>query len=150
MKRLLCVLLILCAVPVFVFAEDIDLSALSFDELRTLQTRISNELTTRPEWKNVTVPEGFYTIGVDIPAGKWEIRCGEKSEYGYVSINYGNSVNSSGASLTFPYDWIGLLYRDGEEYKMEKVVLDLKEGYYIEIQYGQAVFTIPEKVDLGF
>lgn len=150
MKRFICVLLVLCVVPFFSLSESIDLSVLSFDELRVLQTRISQELTTRPEWKGVTVPEGFYEVGVDIPAGKWEIKCGEKSSFGYVSVQYGNNVTDSGAMLLMPMEWTGLIYKDGQGMNRESLTLNLSEGYFLEIKMGQAVFSIPEKIDLGF
>lgn len=150
MKRFVCMIMVLFVLPVCAFSDEIDLSTLSFDELRTLQTRISHELTTRQEWKNVPVPEGFYEVGVDIPAGKWEIKCGEKSSFGYVSVQYGNNVTDSGAMLLMPMEWTGLIYKDGQGMNRESLVLNLQEGYFIEIKMGQAVFSIPEKIDLGF
>ena len=150
MKRILCFVIVLCLLPVLSVSESIDLSALSFEELRTLQTRISQELVTRPEWKEVPVPEGFYQVGVDIPVGKWEIRCGQASMFGYISVEYGKNVNASGSSLSTPMDFMGLIYLDGKGERQERVVLDLQDGYYIEIKMGQAIFSVPKKIDLGF
>lgn len=50
-----------------------DLSGMSFDELLALRDQVQRELISRPEWKEVTVPPGEYTVGIDIPAGVYSI-----------------------------------------------------------------------------
>ena len=50
-----------------------DLSSMSFEELKALQQAISQEIVTRPEWKEVEVPSGIWTVGEDIPAGVYSI-----------------------------------------------------------------------------
>lgn len=149
MKKLLCLLLALCLLPACAFMESVDLSQFSFDELRILQNRISEEITKRPEWKPVSVPPGLYEIGKDIPAGEWCLKCG-KSDYGGVVIRYGKTLNSSRTSLDMPWDYSGTIYEQGDSSKMDKLNITLSEGYFIEIQYGQLIFSAPEKVDLGF
>lgn len=74
MKRFLCVLLVALMITPGACAEVIDLSSLSFDQLRELQQKINQEIVSRPEWKEVTVPAGTWEIGKDIPAGAYSLR----------------------------------------------------------------------------
>ena len=149
MKKLIAILLVLLMIAPSACAENIDLSSLSFDELRTLQTRISQELTKRPEWKEVPVPAGIYQIGVDIPAGDWCIKCG-KSEYGFISVSYGSGTNESGTEVSVPCEYIGMIDAKPDDSKVTFINIKLKEGYYISFDYGSAIFTTPEKVKLDF
>lgn len=54
-------------------AEEYPLGDLSIDQLRQMITVINAEITSRPEWKETTVPAGTWVIGVDIPAGSYSI-----------------------------------------------------------------------------
>lgn len=149
MKKLLAVLLVLCLLP-WVYAEDIDLSGLSFEELRALQNRIAEEIVSRPEWKMVSVPPGIYKIGVDIPAGDWCIKCG-KSEYGFVSLIYNDEINEAGTKVeTLRNEFYGMIYENGDDKHMEFLNVKLIAGYYLQIDLGQAIFTPPVRIDLGF
>ena len=150
MKKLLAIALIFCLILPWAFAEDIDLSSLSFDELRALQTRIAEEIVSRPEWKEVAVPAGVYKIGVDIPVGEWCIKCG-KSQYGWVQITYSKELNESGTEVPILHsEFYGSVYEKGDDKHREFLNIILKEGYYIQFDLGQAVFTKPVRVDLGF
>ncbi len=62
MKRIivLTLALLLCLVNTAVYSESIDLSSLSYNELVVLQSKIVKEITSRPEYKEVTVPLGVY------------------------------------------------------------------------------------------
>ena len=141
---IICMLIIHCAV-----AEDIDLTGLSFDDLRILQTRVSKELITRPEWKSVPVPPGMYMVGVDIPEGEWTITCGE-AKYDYIRIVCGAKTNESRTSIYNPKEFERLVYRNSDGKELEKLTVTLSNGLYIFIQHGQAIFSTPEHIDLGF
>ena len=67
MKKLICIILILC-LPVIAVAET-DLTSMSYDALVNLQRELTAEIMSRPEWKSVTVPAGTWLVGTDIPAG---------------------------------------------------------------------------------
>lgn len=82
MKRFLSVLfLFLMIIPFAAHANETDIfkstieniQQLSFEELKLIDMVVSQEMARRPEWKSVTVPPGAYQIGVDIPAGYWDI-----------------------------------------------------------------------------
>lgn len=148
MKKLLAVLLVLCLLP-WAVAEEIDLSGLSIDELRALQARIAEEIVSRPEWKEVTVPSGIYKIGADIPAGEYCIRCG-KSSKGYIFFEYGEKTNASHSDIEYPRQFCDYIYADGDGKEFEFVNVLLIEGYYVKIEYGYAIFTPPVHADLGF
>ena len=53
---------------------DYDFASMSVDELLAMRSAINTELLSRGFEKEVTVPNGNYTIGVDIPAGTYTIR----------------------------------------------------------------------------
>lgn len=73
MKKLLSLLLtILLLVPVFASAE-VDVKALSTEELLALRVSIIDELMARGEMKSAKVPAGEYIVGEDIPAGSYSI-----------------------------------------------------------------------------
>ena len=150
MKRLIVLIIALVLFTLPALAE-IDLSALSFDELRQLQTEISKELTTRPEWKSVPVPPGLYKVGLDIPAGEWSITCGE-SMYYYVKIECGTELNETRTNIKMPFLFMEMICQPGtsEGKNPESITAVLSDGQYIHIDYGQAVFSPPERVDLGF
>ena len=115
MKKLLCVLLIVCFLPVFALSED--LSSMSYDELIDLHRQLVKEIMSRPEWKEVEVPAGKWIIGEDIPEGSYSVTPVKNSSV----INvYGN--NSYGIP--------DLIYlSDGETYGK----LVLKDGMEIDI-----------------
>ena len=50
----------------------------SYTEMAALSAQCQAEMMTRDEWQEVTVPQGNYRVGVDIPAGKWVVRCADK------------------------------------------------------------------------
>ena len=70
MKRLLCVLLILCAVPVFALA---DYSGMSNEELKDEFNLIVAEMVSRGIWISEMLPAGLYVVGETIPAGNYEL-----------------------------------------------------------------------------
>ena len=128
MKRLVCVLLILCLLPVIVFAE-VDLSSMSFDELKSLQQKINEEIHSRPEWKSVEVPSGYYTVGKDIPSGDYSI----SGDGCYIGV-YRNDRLYLNQGISCEDDFINRI--------------DLIDGDTVKIMYGIAIFAPP--VSLGF
>lgn len=120
----LCFLMI-CSVAL----ADIDVSSMSFDELRALQQRINAELVTRPEWKQVTVPAGTWQIGTDIPAGFYSVTALDT----HVTIDFINEKGRADYYIISAYETLGRI--------------ELLEGTSITIN-KQAIFAPP--VTLGF
>ena len=65
-------LAVLLLLPVFASAE-VDVKALSTEELLALRLSIVDELMARGEMKSANVPAGEYVVGEDIPAGSYSI-----------------------------------------------------------------------------
>ena len=153
MKQFLPIMIVVFLIFSSAVAEDVDLSELSFDELRILQTQISQELTTRPEWKSVPVPAGFYQVGIDIPAGNWRITCGS-SKYYFISVECGEFANESKTRIASGRGWqfSEMICQEGkgEGTSPEYLDVSLVDGYYLRIEHGQAIFSTPERIELGF
>lgn len=154
MKKLLLVLLsLLMAFPVF--AEDIDLSGLSYAELVALKDRINLAMWQSAEWQEVTVPQGIWVVGEDIPAGNWMISAVKRN---CAHIYYGDEISSNGAKVSATS--IGKYYYkilsgpdsiftgDGE---LSYIFLTLQDGWYFQIEGDSVIFTpYTGKPDLGF
>lgn len=82
-KKILSVILTLCLLPVIALAE-VDLSAMSVDELIALNKAVVMELMSRKDFKEVAVPAGTYKVGEDIPAGTYTVKAeGDQ----YIALN---------------------------------------------------------------
>ena len=126
MKRALALLLALLLLTPAALAEDLDLSSMTFEELCALKQRINDEIVTRPEWRGVAVPKGFYTIGQDIPAGVYSVSLQDNRDTCFVGV-WGHAVNdyttNGGLICSF-------LLRPGSP-SVGRVVL--REGYVLEL-----------------
>ena len=123
-------------------ADEIDLSVYSWDELVDLCSKINIELMSRSEFKQVKVPTGVYTVGVDIPVGKWTIT----AAYGSCEVYWGKQLDEYGVSI--PYDSrIWTLYDSGNKLS---VTWDLKEGTYIVVNRNAVLFTPYVPISFGF
>lgn len=156
MKKIACILLsmaLMSCLVLTVCAEEIDLSALTWDELLDLKARITMEQLTRDEWQEVEVPQGVYVVGEDIPAEKWTIRCKVGN---HLRFAWGESLDESGHDVDF-YGICDIAHLTNPEYKYYEsgddveYTFDAVEGYYIVIEDAPATFTpFSGKPDLGF
>ena len=128
MKKLICVLLLVCMMPVFAAAE---FSDLSFDELLELRTELEAEIISRPEWKEVTVPSGTWIVGEDIPVGSYSIHPTSKGAYFRLKRNGWTEI-SQGIRK--------------ENAAFGKIILQKND--VVEIEDGSLIFAPPE--GLGF
>ena len=85
-------------------AAEIDLSGMTFDELRALQDQLTAEMVKRPECKQTVLPAGRWEAGVDLPCGKYIIQK-FGPEYNLVVETYGNGSvwNEGGYGLLEEY-----------------------------------------------
>ena len=132
MKKLLILAIVLFMIPIAAADDGIDLTALSYAQLVDLQQRISAEIVTRPEWKEVTVPSGTWTVGKDIPAGEYSISATKTG--GYLRIRDERGKLLQGCGIREAADRIGKV--------------ELKEGYTVEIERGSLIFA--PAISLGF
>lgn len=131
------------------YKTDIDLSGLSFEDLAALSTQCQAEMMTRDEWQQVTVPQGNYRVGVEIPAGKWVVRCADTFRTGYLMretwISWGSEKPVDGF-VPYPrkgeveiYNPKNTNYNGG----VTEYVIELVKGDWVAIhpQYNAAVCT---------
>ena len=163
MKKFFCVLAVFICILTTVAAE-VDLSGMSYDELVALKDQINKAIWESQEWQEVTVPQGVWRVGEDIPAGKWVIKCADINRdnlmMGSCQFEWGNKLDDTGKSIswmsdrwqgrTAVYNPNGKYYQDGHATEYE---WDAKDGDYIVIEsmYAPAVFTpYSGKPSLGF
>lgn len=127
MKKIICILSILCILAIVPAYADVDISGLSFEELISLQTKVNQALWASDGWKEVTVPEGVYKIGEDIPAGRWTLKRAV-NDYTYMRVGKRFTEGKVGG------------YTFTSEVEAETNLI-LEEGCYIEILHNPLVFT---------
>ena len=118
------------AVPTPVPAQvTIQSSWLTTQELIAMRKQVNDEIHSRPEWKEVEVPTGTWTVGTDIPAGTYSIRGLSESFFGTVYI--------------YPKDseYFDDYYSIGEGNVIGKVVL--QDGDRVQ-NTGAVIFAPPE------
>lgn len=150
-KIILC--LALCFLFILPAAADVDLTGLSFDELVALRDQLNLAIWNSQEWQEVTVPEGIWIVGQDIPAGHWSIRVAAEHDYLYVScfdlLNDVEKIPARGSRLVQQaiaspgYSVFG-------EVTPESTDLILEDGWYFKCT-GAVIFSpYAGKPDLGF
>ena len=142
MKKFLVCLMVLSMVWTVSFAEEIDLTAMSMDELYILRQRIDSEIHSRYQVSEGVLYPGIYVVGKDIKPGFYLIECVEVTdaellthENPQIVIDTYNSVDD------LPYH-----YRDQQWlYVGKKLQLNLSEGMAFEVVYGIAKIITLEK-----
>lgn len=154
MKKLIFLIILILSLPVITLSE-IDLSGMTFDDLVSLKERIDFALWQSEDWQEVTVPQGIWKIGEDIPEGHWTIRAYTGA---YAYIRYGSVLEANGQEISYKssnYYSESIHHPDSYSYDegSDRVQIDieLKNGSYIAISYGDVVFTpYTGKPSLGF
>lgn len=143
MKKLFCIFLAcLCITPAF--ADDIDLSGMSYNELVRLKNKINIAMWISDEWQEVKVPSGLWKIGEDIPAGHWTLTASPEATY--VQMRYGDTLTSLGKEVSYSGNiytvtlWgvNSYAYNEGD---LNSIDLELKDGYYLQIDSNYVTFT---------
>lgn len=154
MKKLVLFTLLLIAFSVPALAE-VDLSGMTYDELVALKDQINLAMWNSQEWQEVTVPQGVWKIGEDIPEGHWTIK---PADGVWTSVQYGSVLDTNGKELSYRSDDYysetmvspsSRIYEEGKD--PTQIDIDAKAGAYICIDNGDAVFTpYAGKPSLGF
>lgn len=151
MKRIIAMVMVAMIVMANVAMAEIDLSGMTYDELVALKDQINKAMWECEEWQEVTVPQGIWKIGEDIPEGHWTVKAADGAR---VSILWGDSMIDS--AMVSPDHWCWTLTSPSNgmfEENESRIEIDgeLKAGQYIQIDNGKAVFTpYSGKPDLGF
>lgn len=138
----------------YAYADLPDISNLTYEELVKLKDQINLAIWNSEEWQEVTVPQGVWKIGEDIPEGHWSIRMAENNKSGnWCAITYCSKLDATGKGG----DWSGIylyqqLARPGSTYNAPEVYdIELKSGMYIIVEQKDVVFSPYEgKPSLGF
>lgn len=154
MKRLFAMLMALVCVFSCAAAEDIDISGLSFDQLVALRNRINLAIWNSREWQEVTVPQGVWIVGEDIPAGSWSVRCA--ADFTAV-VTIGDELYENGQDVKPTlYSFYKRIespnYRHYEPgVSLESFSFTVKNGDFISISGCDVIFSPASgKPDLGF
>lgn len=139
------VLLVSSALAVSEADKTIDLDLMTFTELVALRNKINMAIWNSQEWEEVTVPEGIWEIGADIPAGKWTIEAHPK---GQLTLTYGKELKEGGNKIDYFGTSGGLweiIYGEDHIFHSEgestSITLNLDNGWYLEIDGCSATFT---------
>ena len=165
MKKFLFVILALLAVVLPVFGQADEVRNLTDEQLRSLYDTVSAEMSRRGmDSIDLTLGEGKYIIGKDIPAGRYTVTClsteGESlnSVYGSLGSAY-DSMSGGGDSWSSLFGALGNMMEQVSELEIEilgdygdvlkKVTLKkdasteltLSEGTALQISEGSARLT---------
>lgn len=126
MKRLVAILLVVFSTFLFVCdAEEVDISAMSFEELIELRDKIDVRLKAIDPEYDYILTEGNYFVGIDIPEGEVMLfRLSAESD-GDDSINvyYENEDGKKtgySEKLTSKYPRATCMFKDGDEIRLFK------------------------------
>lgn len=155
MKKIIITLaaLFVLSIPCLALA-DVDLTGMSYDDLVALKDQINLAMWQCEEWQEVTVPQGVWQVGVDIPVGHWTIKAYDGAN---TSIKYGARLDETGLDIGFGDSDVyksvksplRSTFKQGDD--LVQIDIDAKDGYYFVISNGDAVFTpYTGKPSLGF
>ena len=154
--RIIAALLVLLLSITPTSAESIDLSNLTYNELVALKDQINLAMWKCDEWQEVTVPQGVWVVGEDIPAGHWTVKCADG--WKRTNIEWGEYLSESGEYISWKgrYSAVNYVYNPNspsfDPYKNQtEYSFEVREGEYIVIKDGSCVFMpYTGKPDLGF
>ena len=155
MKKIAIMILAIVLIPLAAIADLPDLSGLTFEELVQLRDQINLAMWNSQEWQEVTVPQGVWVVGEDIPIAHWTISLSPSASAKWASIKYCDRLNEAGTDAGNQfycniYDYLDVGSADNDKYP-QSIHIDLKPGTYIIIGHAPVVFTpYTGKPDLGF
>ncbi len=149
-KRLATIMVVVMLMAVNTALAEIDLSGMTYDELVALKDRINLAMWECEEWQEVTVPQGIYEVGVDIPAGHWTLKTPDGV---YSMVLYGRDTDGNQITHT-EMMWelrspSHKYYEEGQSQISAEVTF--AEKMYVQVAGGECIFAqYTGKPDLGF
>ena len=124
MKRFMTILLTIVLISMAMASADslIDLTKYSDSQLKEILFLVNQEMVDRKIVKQAKVPVGQYTVGPDIPAGKYEISEQEVSTIMGPFIQVYSNRDEKTPKKEFSYIMN----------PAETIVVELKNGYFFE------------------
>lgn len=104
----------------------IDFSAYTYDDLDYLRCLITSIMWDKGS-KTVTVPEGLYVIGTEIPADTWMIYVTAGNE---ASVGYGPSLMGGGRAIQ-PFNIDAVVVTLDSDTPTTRIRME--EGYYFQV-----------------
>lgn len=115
-----------------------------YEDLVQLKEDINLAMWMSAKWQEVTVPQGTWKVGEDIPAGHWTVKCAEGASSARVSWGEKLDKNNQDISFSGRYSMSNYVYNksrypEKDNYQHE-YSFQVKEGDYIQIENGSVVF----------
>lgn len=143
MKKFISLLVAMILICSFAYASQIDLSGMSYKELLSLQQDIQRAIMQTSEWQEVEVPAGLYLVGVDIPAGKWNVSMNKK----WARVKIGSKLEANQnevSSKSSDYYTVQI------NQEVPSQIITFLDGQYVEIYNAGVIFTTPTGSTLNF
>lgn len=132
----------------------IDLTGMSYEELVALKDKINLAMWNSEEWQEVTVPQGVWVVGEDIPVGHWTISAADGA---YAMVCACNKLDETQKSADYSGGYVieHLMSKSNPSFNensdIEYEDFELTDWEYIVVDYGSVVFTPYEgKQSLSF
>lgn len=115
-----------------------------YESLVRLKDDINLAMWMSAKWQEVTVPQGTWKVGKDIPAGHWSVKCAPGArttqiDWGEELAQNGEDISWSGRSSSYNTVYNEKNYPDAENY-LHVYSFEVRDGDYIKISNGSAVF----------
>ena len=150
MKKVLSLILTLVLLIGSVALAEIDLTGMSFNELRILYEQVQQALIDTKQGGTVKVGIGVYEVGKDIPAGKWTVTVpGNNCAFVYIFPSYEAYLDSEYNFLDFQliYSTEYSKLREGSNTEMN---MTIREGQCIRVEDATVYFTPFDSLTAGF
>lgn len=120
------------------------LLTIPYEDLVQLKEDINLAMWMSAKWQEVTVPQGTWKVGKDIPAGHWSVKCAPGARI--TQIDWGEKLSQNGEDIAWSgrYSNYNTVYNaknypDKDNY-LHVYSFEVKEGDYIKVSDGSAVF----------
>ena len=136
--------------PVDASAEEAFLSSASPAELLFLRDQVSEMLISAPEYESVPVPVGVYQVGVDIPAGKWDLTADVRSlmTIGSMLEENGREIDTWNSDRYVPF--MDLPFLKAYQYKENQLIRTIHQAVDFPDDYYSEFYVVVSKGTIHF